>query len=342
MKFNVGYALKKDKTFINTIIEHKDKIDEVYFSYADMPSGRNSLALNDDYSPNEIAPQQINDLKKLYDNGLNFNLLFNANCYGAESQSKALMEKVGDTLDYFIDLIGVKSVTTTSFLIAKFIKANFSGIEVRSSVNTSFFDVNALEMSKDYFDGFYAPREYNRDIEKLSKLKAWCDEKGKRLYGLANSGCFAYCPARTFHDNLVAHESEISKLNNGYNFTGLCKDYLRELEDKSVILSNLTFIRPEDVSYFEGYFDAIKLATRVSYAPEKIVKAYVNGNYGGSLVDLLEPNYQSAMKDVIIDNSLLPENFAKQVSSCNKNCKECGYCKKAFDGATVKLDYKIF
>ena len=62
-------------------------------------------------------------------------------------------------------------------------------------------------------------REFNRDFNAIKKLKNWYDENGKSLHILANSGCLNHCSAHMFHDNLVSHESEISKMDNCYEFS---------------------------------------------------------------------------------------------------------------------------
>ena len=45
------------------------------------------------------------------------------------------------------------SVTTTSPLIAKFIKNNFEELEVRASVNMEIGTVQGLDYLAEYFDG---------------------------------------------------------------------------------------------------------------------------------------------------------------------------------------------
>ena len=56
----------------------------------------------------------------------------------------------------------------------------------------------------------------------------------KKLFMLANSGCLNFCSAHNFHDNLVAHEADISKMDNAYNFSGICHEYLKNTENYSV------------------------------------------------------------------------------------------------------------
>ena len=123
MKFSVGYQLQNGDSLIKTINENKDKISEVYFSFGDFPNGRGKL--NDQAEISFLAQQkQIEDLKKLGDMPLN--LLLNGNCYGKYALARAFYNKVGDTVDYLINNFNLKTVTTTSPLIARFIKENFT------------------------------------------------------------------------------------------------------------------------------------------------------------------------------------------------------------------------
>ena len=170
-------------------------------------------------------------------------------------------------------------------------------------MNMSIGTVEGMDYVKHLFDSFYLKRELNRDFAAIRKLKAWCDAEGKKLYGLANSGCLNYCSAHVFHDNLVAHEQEIAQMDNGYSFEGLCRLHLKQ-SPKS-ILERSSFIRPEDICLYEGLFEAVKLATRVSPMPLRILKAYISEGYVGSLTDLLEPNHSGVFYPYLLENSLL-------------------------------------
>ena len=275
--------------FVNDIIEYKDSVGEVYFAWGDFASGRSNGSDLSELTEWERQAEQVASLQKLFENGISFNLLFNANCYGAESQSRALYSKIGNTVDYVQSNYKLGSVTTTSPLIAKFIKDNFEGIEVRASVNMEVGSIEGMEYIAKYFDGYYMKREYNRDLEKIKELRAWGDKKGKKLYLLANSGCLNFCSAHNFHDNLVAHESEIAKMDNAYAFTGICKEFLSSPENYGALITNTNFIRPEDIHKYEPYFDGIKLATRVNRNPSQILKSYARQKYSGNILELLEP-----------------------------------------------------
>lgn len=338
MKFSVGYQIMESNSFMEYIAQQKEHIYEMYFSWGDIPNGRNSMLQNNIYLPWQAQQRQIEDLLYISQNGIKLNLLLNGNCYGENSQSRSFFNKIGETIDYIGERFGLQSVTTTSPLIAKFIHENFNGIDVRASVNMKIGSVMGMEYVSEYFDSFYMQREYNRNLKKIKELKEWCDKNNKSLFALANSGCLNNCSAHTFHDNLVAHEADIAKMDNAYDFNGICWDFLSKKENRASILKDSNFIRPEDIHLYDDYFVAAKLATRVSKNPVRILSAYINGKYSGAINDLLEPNHSGAIYPDIIENSRIPEGFAKQVLNCEKNCDSCGYCAKAVENATITLE----
>ncbi len=338
MKFSVGYQILEDHSFMEYIVDNKEHIYEMYFSWGDIPNGRNSMLQSSIYLPWQAQQRQIEDLLYVSQNGIKLNLLLNGNCYGENSQSRSFFNKIGETIDYIGEYFGLQSVTTTSPLIAKFIHENFKGIDVRASVNMKIGSTMGMEYVSEYFDSFYIQREHNRNIKKIKELKSWCDKNKKGLFTLANSGCLNNCSAHTFHDNLVAHEADIAKMDNAYDFNGICWDFLSKKENRATILKDTNFIRPEDMYLYEEYFVAAKLATRVTKNPIKILNAYINKKHSGSLNDLLEPNHSGAIYPDIIENSKIPQDFAKRVLTCDKDCENCGYCAKAVKNATVSLE----
>ena len=288
MKFSVGLQNKNDG-FLDCITENREHISEVYFSWGDFANGRNRQTESETCLPHELQMWQISALGRLSQAGIPLNLLFNANCYGKDSQSRAFFNKIGNTVEHILRNYLLNSITTTSPLIAKFIKNNFSSLSVRASVNMEIGSIQGMSYIAEYFDGYYMRREYNRDFEKIKELKTWCDCNGKKLYMLANSGCLNYCSAHNFHDNLVAHESEIAAMDNAYNFAGVCKDYLKNEKNLVSLINDTNFVRPEDIFRYEEYFDSAKLATRVHKTPSVVLSSYIRGKYSGDILRLLEP-----------------------------------------------------
>ena len=288
MKFSVGLPKSNDK-FVDDIIENKAHIQEVYFSFPGMTSGRGSMSADDELSKWEQYELFKGYIHRFAENNIPLNILFNANCYGKYSQSRALFDQVGTVTDSVMNMGELKSVTTTSPLIARFVKDNFPHLEVRASVNMEIGSVQGMEYLKDVYDGFYMKREYNRDFDKIKELSAWCKDNGKKLYMLANSGCLNFCSAHNFHDNLVAHEDELRSMDNAYSFSGVCKEYHKDEAHRISLIKDTNFIRPEDLYKYEPYFESVKLATRVNTSPSRVLKSYVDAKYSGNILELLEP-----------------------------------------------------
>lgn len=341
MRFSVGYPVRCDREFTDSILANRERIYEVYFAFGDLPSGRSPMTECEGMLPHEATERLLADLSRFTEGGIPLNILFNANCYGKDALSKAFYSRLGDTLDYLAGRFSLRSVTTTSPLIAKFVKENFPALSTRASVNMEIGTVQGMDYQSEWFDGFYLKRECNRDTTAIRRAKAWCDAHGKQLYMLANSGCLNYCSSHIFHDNLVAHEKDIAAMDNGYAFRGTCWDYLAKEEKRVSLVRDANWVRPEDMPLYEGLFTAAKLATRVNAVPARVLEAYVSGKYSGSTLDLLEPNHAGAIRPYYIDNRLFPADFAATVAGCDKNCDACGYCEKVYQKVLVNLEESI-
>ena len=333
MKFSVGYNMPAGGHFLDCIIKNREYIDEVYFSWFDFKNGRNSQLNQQGITPWEAAERQRGDLMRLHKNGIRFNLLFNGNCYGRDSLSRAFYNKIGDTVDFIAGNMNLSSVTAASPLIAKFIKTNFPEIPVRASVNMEIGTIQGMDYLAEFFDGYYMKRELNRNFPEIERLKNWCDKNGKTLCMLANSGCLNNCSAHAFHDNIVSHEAEIAEMDNCYEFSGICHEYLKNPEKRISLIRDTNFVRPEDIGAYEKYFSSVKLATRVSDKAAMILESYINGRYCGNVLELLEPNHAGRIFPYVIDNQRLSNDYF----SCSHDCSTCGKCNKNFNAAVIKL-----
>lgn len=334
MKYSVGYNMLCSDSFLPVILKHKTEVEEVYFAWADFANGRNSQTNQLGLSPWEAMRKQEDDLRLLDSNGIRFNLLLNANCYGADSLSREFYNKIGETVDYIKNEMNLSSVTTTSPLIAKFIKNNFEDVLTRASVNMEIGTVSGMDYISEYFDGYYMKREHNRDFKRIEALKKWCDENGKALHILANSGCLNHCSAHVFHDNLVAHEAEIAKRDNCYAFDGICHEYLKNEEKRVSLIRDTNFVRPEDVELYEKYFPTMKLATRVSKNPGMILESYVAKKGVGNILTLLEPDHSGRIYPYVIENSRLNNSYLY----CDKNCETCNKCYDNYKNALINIE----
>ena len=326
MKFQVGY--QNNRKFLDYLLQHKDMISELYFPWGGFTTGRGVSA---------DMEQMAEDLKRFKMVGFKFCLLLNGNCYGSEALSGKFFDKLGNAIMEVMSLFGVSSVTTASPVIAAFLKKNFSFLRIRASVNMEIGSPEAVEYLLDDFDCFYLKREYNYDLARISSMRDFCHAHGKKLYILANSGCLNVCPARTIHENLVAHQHEIAQMDNAVTFHGVCTKFLSAGKNKENILAKSNFIRPEDVHLYENLCDGMKLATRTNFNPLAIVHAYFNGKFRGNLLDLTEPAHSALFPEQIIANKLIPDDYTEFRLNCNKICKNCTYCKEVQKKATITL-----
>ncbi len=331
MMFAVGYQLPGETglNFVDAVAKYRRHIAEVYFPWMDFKTCRASLTEHDgnvDWSVQETLEADLKALKAM---GIKLDILFNANCYGQESLSVRLANRVSSILDHLGERLGgVEIATTASPAIARVIKRDFPDIEVRASVNMRIGTVKGMQYLADLFDSFHLQREFNRNFERIANLKSWADANGKRLVMLANSGCMAHCSAQTFHDNLVAHEAEIAALQNIPNWNPhACWRYLKRRENWASILQN-TWIRPEDLPRYEPFFDVVKLATRMHSNPAMVIRAYATKKYAGNLLDLCEPGFGPLFHPWIIDNAKFPADWFEKTSSCPQNCLACDYCEQ--------------
>ena len=176
MKFAVGYQLAEgeEEPFVDIVRGFREHIDEVYFPWADMPSGRAPLNTRRGYTDWSAQAHLEHELTALKQMGVRLDLLFNANCYGRLAASQYLENQVISLLDYLGDLLGgVDIVTTTSLAVARTVKRNFPQVDVRASVNMRIGTVKGMQYVAGLFDSFQVQRDYNRDLEHLAELKEW-------------------------------------------------------------------------------------------------------------------------------------------------------------------------
>ena len=329
-----GYqATENGELFSEMVCDYKESVGEIYFSWGATPSGRPGVPLTDW----ELQERLEYELGALRANGFKLDLLFNGNCYGAEAISEHLAGEYCGILDYLDsrDLLP-ETVTTASIFLAEVLKKEFPQIERRASVNMRLDSTLALEFLGDLFDSFYIRRDLQRNLETVKVFRKWCDEHGKKMGILANSGCLRNCPAQTFHDNLVAHQRELYKYRNLPDaMTTFCMKHYRSKENMSDFLKS-SWIRPEDLHYYDGLVDFVKIATRQHDRPRTVIAAYANRSYSGDLAALMEPNFSTLFASSgCIENALLP-GLEELPADCARNCTRCGRCEEILKKALVR------
>lgn len=338
MKFAVGYQLpdEGEERFPEIVAAFRDRIEEVYFPWLDMPSGRSPMTSQEGLVDWEGQAQLEADLKAIKEMGVKLDLLLNASCYGRLGFSRSLANRICSVIDHLQTIAGLDVVTTMSPMIASTVQKHFPDVDIRASVNMRLGTVKAFAYVKDLFDSFCMQREYNRDLQRVGELKQWCDANGKGLTMLVNSGCLNFCAVQTFHDNLVSHEVEVSEtIPADEQGPAMCWRFYENRENWPAFLQN-SWIRPEDISRYTPYVSVMKLATRMHASPRRVIDAYCRGTFPGNLPDLLEPGHGPLFAPSIIDNTRFPADWFERTTSCDKKCHRCSYCASVLKEVLVE------
>jgi len=162
---------------------------------------------------------------------------------------------------------------------------------------------------------------------------------------IVNSYCLGDCPYKMFHFNSFSH-SNIDKEFYPY-FVTRCMAL--HLNPENYL--KLNWIRPEDIHHYTEigikHFKLQGRTTAYSGKPAKAVKHYIDEQYDGNLINLLELFSETkpmTISGINIDNRQLNGFFDKFVQNpkfCTKLCNECSYCKK-FTELSTSVTRSIF
>jgi len=169
----------------------------------------------------------------------------------------------------------------------------------------------------------------NRDAAGLSTTIARIREAypGITIELLANEGCLYQCPFKPAHESHIALTSGAFARDKtfGLNVGRGCVRYY--FNDPAQFFRS-PFIRPEDGERYAPCADALKLCGRTR-GPEvmtRIVSAYLDGEYHGNLLDLMDA-MEGLSGRIHIPNHEIPDDFTDQINGCSRLCGSCGYCQ---------------
>lgn len=338
MKFAVGYQqTDTGEPFSAIVRDYRDSIAELYFPWPGCASGRASLGCIAGAVDWSAQTELENELAAIRSMGVKLDLLFNANCYGAYAISSRFKNEIVSILSY-MESKGLlpEIITTASPFVAHVIREEYPEIEIRASVNMRIDSTLAMEYLSDVYDSFHIRRDLQRDLSTVKVFHRWCADHKKKLVMLANSGCLRNCPAQSFHDNLVAHDSEVDEVRNERYLPHLCWRLYRDKKNLVEFLRS-SWLRPEDLKRYEPYFPVVKLATRQHSHPRMVIGAYASGRFRGNLPDLMEPSFSPAFAPCVIDNERFPADWLTIARACAVNCTHCGRCERVLSEVLIEM-----
>ncbi len=291
--------------------------------------GRPSMIL-----PDISRTEAEKHIKKIVDNGWEFDYLVNAMCLGNKQCKKEFRKEIVEHLKWVTDT-GAQYITVANPYLLEFAKYHFPELKVKISV---LLDVNSVAKAGFYeslgADEIALGIMMNRDFGFLEQVK-----KAVRcgLTLLVNQACLYQCPYRLYHGTVNAHASQSGEAEEDFAINYCMLQCSAEKLSKPERIIQSRWIRPEDLHIYESLgFDCFKIAGREMSTEwlTNTTSAYANRYYEGNLAEIL--NGLAVMMGMAgpssgrmpyIDNRKL-DGFLDyfQKYNCDGNCKPCTYC----------------
>ncbi len=294
------------------------KVKEMYgtISSEHIPHGRAKTVTT------QVTRERALEIKrKLDENGIRFAYLINA------PVSEDLFEVLGEELEWIVNDFKADSITVSSFEFMKFIRSRYPELSINVSTITG---VKNVEDIKKYLSvrpaKIVTHHDVNRNFEDLKEMISFTKEHNIKLEIMLNESCLRRCKNRKNHYDTLGKECDDRTFHIGCNSIKVTHPY-------QLIMAN--YIRPEDVNYYEELgIELFKVTGRSKPIGwlEEVVKAYLNRNYEGNIMNLLaiDPKL-NAEKWIYIDNKAL-EGMLAGYPKDGVEQNEVDYCEKLILG----------
>lgn len=356
MKNNFKIGTNFDFDLLNKIIEinnkseNGNKITEIYGS----DRKHAYLAARPDFRLPEIEKDDFKKYVKIAkENGINFNYTMNSIMpYGSK---KCLAENIEEIKEYIklLEDIGVYRITIANPAMLEIIR-NYVKSDIEIEIST-IMHIDTITQIKYLYENYGVKKicanlNKNRDFEWLKNAANYCNKNDIILELMVNEFCGVggdnYATHCVYRDSCyICHAT-----NKTYKDTLSLNNYPMNLctNSRNKNIANwlrLKWIRPEDLKYYNdigiNYFK-ITGRTGSSEYLQKVLNAYMTGNFDGNLIELwkplesINPNVKEAeVKSFYIDNKQL-DGFIDIWAKHNHNCdyeicgESCKYCENFY------------
>lgn len=228
---------------------------------------------------------------------------------------------------------GLDAITLSDPLTISAFRKEFPGKEIQASVIMDLDSSSKVEaVLKMGISTVNLPMKLNRDaqsIRHIGRLKKRYPQL--RLKLIANHFCASDCIFMPWHYMLGTLKSRGQEAGgiHGRIYPDACFNPAGTFSR----LIRAPFIRPEDINYYVKHcrVDVFKLVFRDSPSRQlaQLYRAYFAGKFAGNLFELVDfKRRQHDLPKFYCDNAKFPKDFVRTVTSCDKNCHDCSYCKK--------------
>jgi len=215
---------------------------------------------------------------------------------------------------------GVESATVANLALARRIREAFPEFKITASVLMGIASPAQVVMVGDHVDAITPDNTLVRDLKGLRRVREAFDGEMRLL---VNEACIPGCPHRAQHFYEMGYGDAYPE--------SLCQQMLSE---NPWLRLTGAWILPRHLVYYEGLYDSLKLAGRVTLRdPERyltVMDAYVHQreilprDIGGGPASVLEA----------ID---IPDELFEKTLVCERNCLACSACREYYEQAVARL-----
>jgi MoaA/NifB/PqqE/SkfB family radical SAM enzyme len=221
-----------------------------------------------------------------------------------------LLDRILESVQRYFECFGVGSVTLGNLTLVERIRERLPDIEINASVLMDIFAPNQALLLNGAFDTIVPSSRIVRDLRALRQIRQAFTGKIRLI---VNEGCLPGCLFRTQH---------FFEMAGGFGLPrSLCAE---TLEGLPWLRLTGAWILPQHLHYYEGVYDELKLAGRVTLQDparyETVLESYVKrrrvraNEIGAGPASVLEP--------IEIDDS-----FFEQTLECGRRCDRCHVCE---------------
>jgi hypothetical protein len=233
------------------------------------------------------------------------------------------IEEIGPQMLYALrrlrDEWGVTAATVASPALARLIKRELPDFTLTASTLMGIGSPAQAIMVRDFVDGITPHNSLVRDRAALNRLRTAFPGE---LRLIVNEACIPGCLHRTQHFYEMAYSDAFPQ--------SLCQAML---EENPWLRLTGAWILPRHLHFYEGLYDTLKLAGRVTLADRNtylnVLSAYVERR------DIL-PAHIGGGPASPPEAVPISDRFFELLLSCDKNCHICSVCRDYFEEALKK------
>jgi len=221
-----------------------------------------------------------------------------------------------ERLKYFNEYYGVCNVTVASLELAKVIREALPNFRITASILMGIHTPAQVIMVRDYVDVIVPDNRILHDLMSLRKIK---EAFSGEICIIVNEACLPGCPYRTQHFYDMAY--------GDYFPESLCQSLL---EDQPWLSLTGGWILPQHLGYYEGLYDSLKIAGRVTLQNpdhyKKVISAYIHRT------PLLPWEIGGGPASVVAPIQITDDLFETMLN-CDKNCGQCKFCEQYYENS---------